>query len=201
MSQLALPLAWPEQERDADFIVSPANAEAVRHLGHWATWPLPVTLLTGPRKSGRSLLARLFAAKTGGTVVDDAWRLPEEDLFHAWNAAVASRRPLLIVADVAPPEWQVALPDLASRLAATPRVAIRQPDDELLRGLIERGLGRRGLAAPPSLTAWVCAAIERSYLGAAHAIDALDRAALAGRRRLTLPLARQALGQGGVIDA
>ena len=40
------------------------NADAVRHLGHWSLWPVTATLLTGPRKSGRSLLGRIFAAKS-----------------------------------------------------------------------------------------------------------------------------------------
>jgi hypothetical protein len=74
-------------------------------------------ILTGPRKSGRSLLARIFAAKTDGTMIDDAERVAESDIFHAWNRAQAEHRPLLIVAEEI---WSVKLPDLRSRLAATP---------------------------------------------------------------------------------
>ena len=201
MSQIALPLDWPEDERDDQFILSDANAAVAKHLEHWALWPVPITILTGPRKSGRSLLGRLFARKTGGQLIDDAWAVPEETLFHAWNAAMASRRPLLIVADAAPPEWAIALPDLASRLVATPRVAILPPDDDLLRALLERGLAHRGLPVPPPLIAWLAARIERSYVGALAAVDALDRASLTRHHRLTIPLAREALMQGGVIDA
>ncbi len=201
MNQIALPLDWPEDERDDEFILSDANAAVTRHLEHWALWPVPVTILTGPRKSGRSLLGRLFARKTGGRLLDDAWRADEETLFHAWNAAMETHRPLLIVADAAPPEWTVALPDLASRFTATPRVAILPPDDMLLRALLERGLTRRGLPVPPTLVTWLAARIERSYVGIVSAIDALDRASLSRQHRLTVPLARDALAQAGVIDA
>ncbi|HLZ78263.1 MAG TPA: chromosomal replication initiator DnaA [Sphingomonas sp.] len=201
MSQIALPLDWPEDERDDEFILSDANAAVTRHLEHWSLWPVPVTILTGPRKSGRSLIGRLFARKTGGRLLDDAWRADEETLFHAWNAAMATHRPLLIVADVAPPEWSIALPDLASRLTATPRVEILAPDDALLRALLERGLARRGLAALPQLVTWLASRIERSYVGIIAAIDALDRASLSRQHRLTVPLAREALVQAGVIDA
>jgi hypothetical protein len=201
VSQIALPLDWPEDERDDEFILSDANAGVARHLEHWALWPIPVTILTGPRKSGRSLIGRLFARKTGGRLLDDAWRADEEELFHAWNAAMASHKPLLIVADAPPPEWAIALPDLASRFAATPRVEIVAPDDSLLRALLERGLARRGLAAPPQLVAWLASRIERSYVGIIAAIDALDRASLSRQHRLTVPLARDALVQAGVIDA
>jgi chromosomal replication initiation ATPase DnaA len=95
----------------------------------------------------------------------------------------------------------VGLPDLSSRLTATPRVAILPPDDVLMTALLERGLARRGLLVPPALTAWLSARIERSYVGIITAIDALDRAALSRRHRLTVPLARDALVQAGVIDA
>nr|WP_220129702.1 DnaA/Hda family protein [Sphingomonas chungangi] len=191
---------WPEDERDDQFILSAANAAVAKHLEHWALWPVPITILTGPRKSGRSLLGRLFAQKTGGRLIDDAWKQEEETVFHAWNSAMTSRRPLLIVADAAPPEWAVALPDLASRLTATPRVAILPPDDELLAALLERGLAHRGLPAPPTLIAWLSARIERSYVGIIAAVDALDRASLTRHHRLTIPLARETLIQGGVID-
>jgi hypothetical protein len=200
VSQIALPLDWPEDERDDEFILSDANATVTRHLEHWALWPVPATILTGPRKSGRSLLGRLFAQKTGGRLFDDAWCQDEEALFHAWNGAMASHRPLLIVADAAPPEWAIALPDLASRLTATPRIAILPPDDLLLRALLERGLARRGLALSPQLVAWLTSRIERSYVAVIAAIDALDRAALSRQHRLTVPLAREALAQAGVID-
>lgn len=201
MNQIALPLDWPEGERDDEFILSDANAAVARHLEHWSLWPVPVTILTGPRKSGRSLVGRLFARKTGGRLLDDAWRADEETLFHAWNAAMETHRPLLIVADAPPPEWAVSLPDLASRFTATPRVAIQPPDDALMTALLERGLARRGLPVPPTLTAWLSARIERTYVGIISAIDALDRAALSRQHRLTVPLARDALMQAGVIDA
>jgi hypothetical protein len=200
VNQIALPLDWPEDESDDKFILSDANAAAARHLEHWALWPVPATILTGPRKSGRSLLGRLFARKTGGRLFDDAWRQDEEALFHAWNGAMASHRPLLIVADTAPPDWHIKLPDLASRLVATPRIAILPPDDVLLRALLERGLVRRGLVPPPQLVSWLTLRIERSYVGILAAIDALDRAALSRQHRLTVPLAREALKQAGVID-
>jgi hypothetical protein len=201
VSQFALPLDWPAAERDDDFLLSDANLAAARHLEHWSLWPVPATILTGPRKSGRSLLGRLFASKTGGRLFDDAWQAGEEELFHAWNAAMATRRPLLIVADVAPPEWPITLPDLASRLTATPRIEIAPPDDALIRALVERGFGRRGLVAPPAVLEWLVTHIERSYVGILAAIDALDRAALSRGRRLTVSLARAALSDARVIDA
>ncbi|MBL7373473.1 chromosomal replication initiator DnaA, partial [Escherichia coli] len=80
----------------------------------------------------RSLLARIFASKTGARIFDDADLGKETEVFHAWNQAQAEHRPLLIVAQAAPPAWSVKLPDLKSRLAASPLLEIGPPDDALI---------------------------------------------------------------------
>ncbi|WP_156681460.1 HdaA/DnaA family protein [Sphingomonas profundi] len=197
---MALPLVWPEAERDGDFILSPASAAAVRHLAHWALWPVAATVLTGPRKSGRSLLGRIFAAKNRAMLIDDAERHAEEAIFHAWNRAQAERRPLLIIADAPPPAWPIALPDLASRLAATPRIALGDPDDALAAALIEKLLGARGLATGREVIAYLLPRTGRSHVAIHRLVDALDEVALARRQRITVPLARRALALLGVID-
>src|SRR3954467_2396540 len=136
LAQIALPLDWPVADADEDFLISDSNRAAFEHLKRWSTWPVMATLLTGPRKSGRSLLGRIFVRKPGGRLFDNAEEHDEEALFHAWNQAQETRRPLLLIADEPPPFWRIELPDLRSRLAATPHVAIAEPDDRLLGDLI-----------------------------------------------------------------
>ena len=198
--QIALPFAWPADEDERDFIISDANRLAVKHLEHWSLWPVMATVLTGPRKSGRSLLGRIFASKTGGRFVDNADSQDEEKLFHAWNAAQADRKPLLLVADLPPAKWRLRLPDLRSRLLASPHVAIEEPDAPLMAGLIEKLLHARSLAAPPDVIRYVVPRIERSYIGVGRIVDALDEAALARRKAVSLKVAREALATMGVTD-
>ena len=197
-TQIALPLAWPPGPGDDAFIVTPSNAAAARLTEHWGAWPVRAAIVTGPRRSGRTLLARIFAGKTGGAVIDGADRVPETELFHAWNRAQAGR-PLLLVADAAPPEWRIALPDLRSRLLATPHAAIGPPDDGLVRALLERLFARRGLDARPDLLDWLAARIERSHLTIERTVDLLDQGAMERRRRLTIPLARATLMEAGLL--
>lgn len=199
MNQIALPLDWPAAEGAGEFAVGAANALAARHLEHVATWPVMTSVLVGPRKSGRSLLGRIFAHRSGGTVIDGADTADEEALFHAWNAAQANRRPLLLIADTPPAAWGVRLPDLRSRLAASPVVAIDPPDEALIETLLALLLARRGLDAPAALTQWVAHRIERSYVAVLRAIDVLDGASLSRRRRLSVPLARAVLGEAGMV--
>jgi hypothetical protein len=200
VNQIALPLDWPVADREEDFLLSDCNRAAFDHLRRWSLWPVMATLVTGPRKSGRSLLGRIFTRKTGGRLFDRAEEHDEEDLFHAWNDAQARRRPLLIVADVAPPQWEITLPDLRSRLAATPHVEIGPPDDPLIGQLIEKQLADRGVYAPADLTAFLVPRIERSYVAALEVVDVLDRAILSHHRRMTVPLAKRALEEAGLLS-
>ncbi len=199
MDQIALPLNWPVADGDEDFLVSEANRAAFEHLKRWSVWPVSATLLTGPRKSGRSLLGRIFVRKTGGRLFDDSQSHDEEALFHAWNEAQEKRRPLLIVADAPVPEWQIALPDLRSRIAATPHMRLADPDDALLGNLVVKLLGDRGIAAPPDLAYYLVPRIERIYLAVQLVVDVLDRAMLSHHRRMTVPMARTALAQAGMV--
>jgi hypothetical protein len=197
--QIALPLDWPVADADDDFLLSEANRAAFDHLKRWSVWPVMATLLTGPRKSGRSLLGRIFVRKTGGRLFDNAEDHDEEALFHAWNQAQETRRPLLIVADRPAPAWQVGLPDLRSRLTATPHVEIAEPDDDLVVNLIMKLLGDRGIAVPPELPAFLLPRIERSYVAVQQVVDALDRAALSHHRRITVAMAKRALQEAGIM--
>lgn len=199
MNQIALPLDWPVADKDEDFLVSAANKAAFDHFKRWSLWPVMATVLTGPRKSGRSLLGRIIARKTDGRLFDNAERHDEEALFHAWNQAQERRRPLLIIADAPPPAWSVALPDLGSRLAATPHVRIEDPDDHLLGQLITKLLADRGVITPPEVGEFIVPRIERSYVAVQQVVDLLDRAMLAHHRRMTVPMARRALVEAGMI--
>lgn len=199
MDQIALPLNWPVADGDEDFLISDANRAAFEHLKRWSVWPVSATLLTGPRKSGRSLLGRIFVRKCGGRLFDNAHIRDEEEIFHAWNEAQERRRPLLIIADAAPPEWEVDLPDLRSRLAATPCIQVGEPDDALLGSLVIKLLGDRGIAAPPDLAEYLVPRIDRSYVAVQQIVDLLDRAMLSHHKRMTVPMARSALIGAGMI--
>ena len=132
-------------------------------------------------------------------MIDDAERQPEAMIFHAWNNAQEVRRPLVIVADAPPPEWKVKLPDLRSRLAATPVARIEAPDEALMRALFERLFLRRGLEARPELLQWLILRIERSHIALLRTIDLLDQAVLQRHKRLSIPLARATLAEAGLI--
>jgi hypothetical protein len=197
--QIALPLDWPQVGEEARFIVSDANRAAFDHFRQWSLWPVKATILAGPRRSGRSLLARNFVARVGGRLFDGAERHDEEALFHAWNQAQETGRPLVMVTDGEAP-WPVNLPDLRTRLAVTPVTRIFEPDDALFAALVELLFADRGLHIPTEAVRFITQRVHRDYVTAERVVEAIDRHAFAERARLTLPTTRRALGEAGLID-
>lgn len=193
MSQIALPLDWPADEASNAFIVSASNSAAVQRLHAFGTWPVSTMILTGPRKSGRSLFGRLFVRRCGARLIDDAESRDEVEIFHAWNEAQAQRRPLLLVANAPPPIWEIELPDLRSRLSATPVVSFGDPDEPMIAGLLGYLLERRGLIVSREVVAFLTPRIERTHHAIIAVVDKLDEAALSHRRSITVPLARDVL--------
>lgn len=205
--QLPLPLTWcrSASEGGGDFLVSNSNEIAAHHLQRFAQWAAPATILAGPHGSGKTLLAQLFVAASAGEAVELSSdvggdiRAKEAALFHAWNRAHSSGKPLLIVCDAT--EWIAAieLADLRTRLATAPVVVIGDPDLSLAAALIERLLTARGLAVPPSLGASIAARIERSYCAIHAAVAVIDAAVMASRRPLGTRMALAALLAAGLL--
>jgi hypothetical protein len=191
--QIALPLDWPQSEADARFIVTGANRDAFDHFRKFSLWPVKATILTGPRRSGRTLLARSFVERVGGRLFDEAEQRDEEELFHAWNQAQDTGRPLIMVADEVPPAWTPLLPDLKTRLAVTPIARIEHPDDELFAALIQLQFADRGLHIPGEALRFMSERLHRDYWTVERAVEAVDRYAIAERARLSLPTIRRAL--------
>ncbi len=197
--QIALPLDWPQNEGGTRFIVSDANREAFDHFRKFSMWPVKATILTGPPRSGRTLLARNFIERAGGRLFDDADQRDEEELFHAWNHAQDTGRPLVMISNTVPPAWSPSLPDLRTRLAVTPVTKIDYPDDSLFAALVQLQFADRGLHIPADALRFMADRLHRDYWTIERAVEAVDRFAIAERARLSLPTIRRALAEARMI--
>ena len=190
-SQIALPLP-PAREGDPEHIViGTANAGVVEALRAPASWPFRTAILRGPPRSGTSLLGRWFEHAGLGETIDPADAVDETALFHRWNRAQEEGTALLLIPGSAP--WEIALPDLRSRLGAALALEIAPPDDQMMRDLILSHAERRGLMLGEESLAYVIPRMTRSFEAAERFVAAVDRLALERQSRPTRNLCRDAL--------
>ena len=121
---------------------------------------------------------------------DPTW---ERELFSV-HRGLEERGGRLIVAARAPPaltHWS--LPDLGSRLAAAAVFNLRALDEAQQRRALQLRAALRGLELPEDTARWLQRRFPRDMRTLYELLDTLDEAALAARRRLTVPFIRSVL--------
>ena len=190
MTQIVLPLSRAAAG-PARIVLGAGNAHVGEALAHPASWPFRTAVLTGPPRSGKSLFARWFAESGAGDAIDDAQAIDEAELFHRWNRAQEEGRPLLIVGGE--PPWDIALPDLKSRLGAALQLEIGPPDDAMAAELIAAMAEERALPLGDEAAAYLVPRAERSYLQLEKLVEAIDTLSLERKAPPTLAIWRAAL--------
>jgi chromosomal replication initiation ATPase DnaA len=210
MAQLVLDLGHRPALGRESFLVAPSNEAVVAWLDRWPEWPAPALVVYGPPGCGKSHLLEAWRARSGASTerspelvgkgrvkalaIDGAESVPEEDLFHLYNIIAERRGHLLLTGRLPPVLWKTQLADLRSRLLASPSVAIGAPDDALLGAVLVKLFADRQVQVSQDVILWLLRRIERSFAGARDAVARLDAAALAQKRPVTVPLAREVLG-------
>ncbi|PPR18325.1 MAG: hypothetical protein CFH40_02473 [Alphaproteobacteria bacterium MarineAlpha10_Bin3] len=214
--QLALELAYRPALGADDFLVAPCNRDAVGWLDRWPGWR--VLTIHGPAGCGKTHMAHVWRARSGARIVgqaeiaglpgrspdlggacwivDDALTgLDERGFLHFFNMVAEGGGHILITARTAPARWPIALADLRSRLVAAPAVAVGRPDDGLIGAMLVKLFADRQLSVGAEVLTYILGRMERSFAAAHALVAALDRHALAARRRVTIPLARDVMEQ------
>jgi len=200
-----------------DFFVSPANALAVAMISA-TTWPGNKLVLSGPAGAGKTHLAHVWAAETGGRIIQaqdvrhedvpDLARSPiavedipmvagdteqQKTLFHLHNLVLAEGHALLMTGRLVPKLWQLPLPDLQSRIEGAHHVALDPPDDALLGAVLAKLFVDRQLNPGPEVIAYLVKHMDRRFETAADVVARLDQLALSEKREITRALAVRVL--------
>ena len=214
-AQLALDLQLEPDYRAESYCVSEANASALALVNRWPTWRQGHMLLIGPAGAGKTHLARIWADRAraltiapeslgqsmsrigrgAAVLIEDAHSGVDEDaLFHLLNRAAGDAGVTVLITGVdGPDSWPIALADLRSRLTAAEAAVLHEPDDALLRQVMEKLFRERRTPLGPGVIDYLLVRMERS-IDQARALTAwLDRAALAQKKPVTRTLAREGL--------
>lgn len=200
-SQIALPLPARRPAEPPRIVVGRGNAAVIEALRAPESWPFHVAVLTGPPRSGKSLLARWAQRQARGRleVIDNAETHEETALFHRWNAVQQGGRGkgagLLLVVNSGKEGggWQIALPDLASRIGGSLWLEIGAPDDAMAAELILAHAEQRGLVLPEGAGPYLAARATRSYAAIEELVAMIDRISLERQTPPTMSVWRAAL--------
>lgn len=211
--QLPLPLPSKSALSRADFIVAPANANAVAFIDAWPNWPVSAAALFGPAGCGKTHLCSIWREKSGARIISAA-QLDSADL--RWHGTlviedVDSVPPtadrdanlcsalensgagvtLVLTGREPPVGWACALPDLASRFRALVALPLWAPDEQLLAALARKLFAERQLVVPEAVIAHMLRLLERSPGAVRDFVAESDRRALAEARPVNLSLVRE----------
>jgi len=194
VSQIALPLGPGGDDAPDRIVIGNANAAAVEALRDPDAWPFGTAVLTGPPRSGKSLLGR-WIAQHEVDVIDGADAVDESELFHRWNAiqqgGSKAGGKLLLIADAIP--WEITLPDLRSRLSGSLQLEIGDPNDAMAIELLEAIAAQRGLALAGGAADYLIPRTQRSFAALERLIATIDRISLERQVPATMSVWRAAL--------
>lgn len=211
MSQYALPLPHTPLYTEENFLLSGCNQLAWDMLNQWPHWPAHALIIAGSPGSGKSHLSHLWAARaqaaiipaetltadaphTANWLVEDIERLTNpRALFHLYNYTKENSGFLLMTSTLPPAQLAIPLPDLASRLRATPLATIEQADDAVLAAAMRKQFADRQLKVEEDVIAYLLPRTERSLSQIQALVQSIDDAALRTHRNITVPFVRSLL--------
>ena len=214
--QQLLNLAHSPTYDEKDFYVTACNQVAYEWVQAWPKWPTHCLILHGEKGSGKTHLARIWGQHAqaqsisladlrdanidqicrefGNIILED---LPVEfdqhSLFHLYNAIKQASGYLLITSVHAPQTWKVTLPDLSSRLRSALSAKIQIADEDLLRAIIHKLVADEQVIVPTQVIDYLLHHQDRSLSQLQTMIKKINTYAFATKRKITLPLVKEAL--------
>jgi chromosomal replication initiation ATPase DnaA len=216
MEQLRLFDFTEKGEGEGAFIVADANRPAIGVLEQWRAWPGGALALVGSQGSGKTHLARLWAAQAGALilpartspaaaraafvqrdgrlVIDDADRGRDDTMVMSLlDLARTEGGALLLIGRSPAAEWDSPIPDLKSRFAALLTATLGEPDEILLAQLLRRLCRLRFIELKDNVAKYLAQQMERSYAAAERLAEEIDRLMHQGAQPVPYDVAAEAL--------
>ena len=192
-----------ESSNDDQIIESSENELAIKILQKNQKY----VLIDGPKKSGKSSLAKKFSRINNKKIIYDIplkldfdtgvyldlnnLPLKSENFFHFLQYFVSNNLSLTIFSshsfenDLS--NFEV-IPDILSRLKLFTLISINPPQDQLLFQLIEKFLKNKSISVQPKIIHHIMNFIERTYVDAFQAAEAINHLLYENNHNINLSL-------------
>lgn len=217
-NQLVLNILKESSYHPGRFIQSPSNEEAFTILENWPRWPFPIVSIYGPKGSGKTYLAHLWAQKAQASfiniqdlekiltseyqissascfVLEDfkGHEMCLKNLFHFYNWILEKKGFLLITSREPLAHISYVLKDLESRLKSIPSFELKHPDESLLLRLMQRYFEENHLHVEEKLLQFSLMRLKRDSESVLFFCEALNKEALAQHQKISLSMIKQLL--------
>ena len=192
-----------ESSNDDQIIESSENELAIKILQENQKY----VLIDGPKKSGKSLLAKKFSRINNKKIIYDiplkldfdtgvyldlnSLPLKSENLFHFLQYFVSNNLSLTIFSSQSfeneLSNFEV-MPDILSRLKLFTLITLNSPQDQLLFQLIEKFLKNKSISVQPKIIHHIMNFIERTYVDAFQAAEAINHLLYENNHNINLSL-------------
>ena len=192
-----------ESSNDDQIIESSENELATKILQENQKY----VLIDGPKKSGKSLLAKKFSRINNKKIIYDiplkldfdtgvyldlnSLPLKSENFFHFLQYFVSNNLSLTIFSNHSFENdlgnFEV-IPDILSRLKLFTLITINSPQDQLLFQLIEKFLKNKSISVQPKIIHHIMNFIERTYVDAFQAAEAINHLLYENNHNINLSL-------------
>ena len=196
------------------FIVSEGNRLAHEHVLAFPDWPVPICVICGPAKSGKTHLAEIWLKRSGGVrvrpaeleglaaaaelapvLLDDVDRVGygETGLFNLLNRSIRDGVFVLMTARRDISNWPFATDDVKSRARLGAFFSVTAADDLQLSQMFAKLFSDRQVVVDPSVIAYLVPRMHRSPSEVYELAALMDRMALQQGRAITRKVAADAL--------
>ena len=194
-------------DNELNFFVNQTNIYAFNALINNET---KYSFLYGPKKSGKSHLAKIWLKKNkaiqynnnyellinhnNNILIDNLIFYDQEKIFHIVNNCILNNSKVLITSDNKINDIDFKFKDLSSRLKTFSNLEINQPDDEMLLTILTKLLiDKQFIIKSNEIFEYILRRVDRSYQGINEIVKKLDILSLEKKRQLTIPLIKEIL--------
>ena len=201
------------------FMVNDGNRLAYEHVLCFPEWPVPLCVITGPAKSGKTHLAEIWADRTGAVralpsnlenlasrteevendrvpiLIEDVDRVDFEEtaFFNLLNRSMRETVPLLLTARQDISCWPFQTNDVKSRARLGVRFNLRVADDLELSQMFAKQFDDRQVIVDPAIISYLVLRMIRSPAEVYELAALMDELALRRGKAISRKVAADAL--------